>query len=135
MKKKLLLSVCFLIVTGLCSSLSAEPLSPAPQTSTYASYNSCLRQYNMPFEKLYYLSLASVNSNKFEILEMQSRNGYILFQANDKEFLLSVMKRDNKTSFVKITPADNNYAFSVLIPQRIFSYIDLNLMLPVQEVK
>lgn len=66
---------------------------------------------------------------------MQSRNGYILFQANDKEFLLSVMKRDNKTSFVKITPADNNYAFSVLIPQRIFSYIDLNLMLPVQEVK
>lgn len=125
------------ILFSFNSAAIAEP-SPAqtqPQPATYATYQSCIRQYQLPSEKLYYLSLAAVNSSKFEILEMQSRSGYILFEANEKEFLLSIMKKDNKTSFVKITPADNNYSFSVTLPQRIFSYIDMNFNAQVLEVK
>lgn len=45
------------------------------------------------------------------------------------------MKKDNKTSFIKLTPADNDYYFSSAIPQKIFSAIDLTLGIPVQEVK
>ena len=126
----------FLTIIALISAQSAQCAQPNPaQTQAYASYQSCVRQYQLPFEKLFYLALCAVNSNKFEILEMQSRNGYILFEYNDKEFLLSIMKKDSKTSFIKLTPADNDYYFSSSVPQRIFSTIDVTLGTPVQEIK
>lgn len=112
-----------------------SPAQTPPQAQTYATYQSCLRQYQMPSEKLYCLALGAINFNKYEILEMQSRNGYILFEYNSKEFLVSIMTKDNKTSFIKITPADNNYAFPVAIPQKIFSQIDINFNTTVQEIR
>ncbi len=124
-----------IIAIILVMQLPVFSATQTPQPQAFATYQSCLRKYQIPFEKLYYLALASVNANKYEILEMQSRSGYILFEANEKEFLLSVMKKDNKNSLIKITPADNSYAFSVVIPQRIFSYIDLNFNMPLQEIK
>ncbi len=131
--KKICLFLTFLMIVSAQSAKCAQTSTAQPQT--YASYQSCLRQYQLPFEKLYYLALSAVNSNKFEILEMQSRSGYILFEYNNKEFLLSIMKKDNKTSFIKLTPADNDYYFSSSIPQRIFSTIDMTIGLPVQEIK
>lgn len=134
MKKNLLFFS--ILITSLISCMPAACAQTNPaQTQAYASYQSCVRQYQLPFEKLFYLALSAINSNKFEILEMQSRNGYILFESNNKEFLLSIMKKDNKTSFIKLTPADNDYYFSSSIPQRIFSTIDLTLNNPVQEIK
>lgn len=136
MNKRLffIISVMAIPFLGLAVNADPMPVSPA-QTPTYATYQSCIRQYQLPYEKVYYLALGAVNSAKFNILEMQSRSGYILFEADKKEFLLSVMKKDNKTTFVKITPADNNYAFSPTIPQRVFSQIDLAFTTPIQEIK
>ncbi len=148
----LILAAFILLLTSQCSAF-AEPVPVAavpaqPQTSQgtqpqpavpvvqYATYQNCLRQYSMPFDKLYYLALASVNTNKFDILEMQSRNGYILFETGGKEFLLSVMDRkDKKSSFIKLTPADNSYMFPITVPQKIFGYIDANLSTAIQETK
>ena len=142
LKKMFILTAILLVSLVLHSPVFAEdtPIvipQPVPQSVIYASYQTCIRQYQLPFDKLYYLALASVNYNKFEVLEMQSRNGYILFETGDKEFLLSVMMNDKnkKVTFIKLTPADNSYAFPITIPQKIFSYIDSNLNTPVQEIK
>ena len=42
---------------------------------------------------------------------MQSKTGYILFNAVNKEFLASIVNVDNKNTMLKITPANNNYYF------------------------
>lgn len=104
-------------------------------SSAYTNYRDCIRLYKLPFEKLYYLALSSVNENKYEIIEMQSRNGYILFKADGREFLLTVMKKDKNFTFLKLTPADNNYYFSSFIPQKVFRQVDVNFNTEIKELK
>ena len=104
-------------------------------TSAYTNYRDCIRLYKLPFEKLFLLALSSVNENKYEIVEMQSRNGYILFSAEGREFLLTVMKKDKNFTFLRLTPADNNYYFSSFIPQKIFRQVDVNFNAEVKELK
>lgn len=114
---------------------AAYPQVAAPAATTYTSYKDCIRLYKLPPEKLFYLALSSVNANKFEILEMQSRSGYILFQFQGKELLLDVLQKDKYFTYLKLTPADNNYYFSPTIPQKLFNYIDLNFNAEVKELK
>lgn len=140
MLKKALL--CCLILSGLffipsieTKFVFAETENSQTTQATYTNYKDCIRLYKLPFEKLYFLALSSVNANKYEILEMQSRNGYIIFEANAKEFLLTVMKKDKNFSFLRITPCDNNYYFSPRIPENIFRYVDLNFNTEVKEIK
>ncbi len=142
---KKLLAVCFsFLLTGFYAVSQAEtpdqmdatyPQTAAPASTNYTSYKNCIRLYKLPQEKLFYLALSSVNANKFEILEMQSRSGYILFLAQGKEFLLDVLQKDKSFSYLKLSPADNNYYFSPTIPQKIFNYIDLNFNAEVKELK
>lgn len=89
-------------------------------------FSKCTKEYNFPAEKLFYLALASVNANKFEVLEVQSKMGYILFSGANKEFLLSISKVSNNSSMLKITPADNVYHFPYGVIYNINRYIDLN---------
>ena len=121
------------MIVSAQSAKCAQTSTAQPQT--YASYQSCLRQYQLPFEKLYYLALSAVNSNKFEILEMQSRSGYILFESRGQEFLISVIKKDAKHTFVKIAPANNVYKFSKTIPEKLYNYIEENKMKEAEDLK
>ena len=109
--------------------------SYAQSTSSYTNYRDCIKLYKLPFSKLFFLALSSAEANKYEILEMQSRNGYIIFKADNREFLLSVMKKDKNYTFLKLTPCDNNYYFSSLIPQKIFNYINSHFNEEVKELK
>lgn len=107
----------------------------AQTAASYTNYRDCIRLYKLPYGKLYALALSSINSNKYEILEMQFRNGYVIFEAEGREFLLTAMKKDKSFTFLKVTPCDNNYYFSPAIPQKIFRYIDLNFNADLKELK
>ena len=94
-------------------------------------YNICTRNYILTPEKLFFMALASINANRFTIDEMQSKTGYILFTAVNRQYLASVVKVDSNKSMLKITPTNNNYFFAPGIVLNVFRYIDLNGATPV----
>lgn len=98
-------------------------------------FEHCTRIYPMTSEKLFYMTIASINANRFETVEMQSKMGYILFNAVNKEFLASIVNVDNGKSMLKITPTNNNYYFAPGIVSNIYKYIDMYGATPVTEVK
>ena len=77
------------------------------------------------------MALASINANRFTIDEMQSKTGYILFTAVNKQYLASVVNVDANKSILRITPTNNNYFFAPGIVLNVFRYIDLNGATPV----
>lgn len=89
-------------------------------------FSKCCASFEMSAEKLFYLAISAVNANNFEIEEIQSKMGYILFRAVNKSFLISISKENDTHSMIKITPADNIYFFPYGVVYNIFYYIDLN---------
>lgn len=116
--------------TAQCEEMSSAQLT-SPQT---VAYDNCTKTYYISAEKLFYLTLASISANRFEIKEMQSKTGYILFKAANKEFLASVVYFGLNKSMLKITPTNNNYYFAPGIVYNIFKYIDLNYEKPIEEI-
>ena len=100
-------------------------------TPTNVDFKICTRNYIMPEEKLFYMAIASAGANNFEVNEIQSKTGYILFTAAGKQYLASVSKVDSKNSMLKITPVNNNYFFAPGIVLNFFRYIDLNGATPI----
>lgn len=133
------LFICLCLIPGMSlNAFAAEDeleASYAQTAAQYTNYRDCIKLYKLPFEKLFYLALSSVEGSKFELLEIQSRNGYLIFKADDKEFLISVFKKDKNSTFIKITPCDNSYYFSPQIPQKIFNYIVAHYNNEVKEIK
>lgn len=140
--ERILKNIKYLLLFGCISILPAsvngeEIYSPQPQifepsistlvTPQNMAFDDCTKEYNMNQEKLYYLTIAAINENRFEIEELQSKTGYILFKAVNKEFLATVVKLGINKSMLKITPTNNNYYFAPGIVLNIFKYIDLNL--------
>ncbi len=116
--------------------LRAEELSNAVLvTPQNVDYKICTRTYVMPAEKMFYMAIASAKANKFEVNEIQSKTGYILFTAAGKQYLASVMKVDSAHTQLKITPVNNNYFFAPGIVLNFFRYIDLNGATPLVTLK
>lgn len=113
---------------------ATTPTVVSPTVPQVISFEQCTKKYEIPVEQLYFLTLASINANKFIINEIQSKNGYILFSAANRQFLASVNRVDPKSSILKIVPADNNYYFPVGILTNMFKYIDLNLTTKIEEL-
>ena len=89
-------------------------------------FEQCTKIFNIDAENLFYLTIAGINANRFQIDEIQSKTGYILFNAVNKEFLASVVKLDSKNSLLRVTPANNVYYFQPGIVLNLFKYIELN---------
>lgn len=124
--------VLFLMLLGYALPVFAEE-TPAQQlaelelvTPQNIDFAKCVKTFNFPVEKLFYMSILAVNANHFEIEELQSKMGYILFRAVNKNFLMSVVKVDADHSMLKITPADNIYFFPYGVVHNIYKYIELN---------
>ncbi len=126
-----------LVMFGLMLLLAAVPAfaeeNPAAQlaeielvTPQNIDFSKCVQTFNFPVEKLFYMSILAINANNFQIEELQSKTGYILFRAVNKNFLMSVVKIDADHSMLKITPADNVYFFPYGIVHNIYKYIELN---------
>lgn len=129
----ILLAVCSFGIFANAAAAEELPLSVliTPQT---VAFENCTKQYNLPPEKLYYLTLGSINANRFEVIELQSKTGYILFKAVGKDFLASIVKLGTQKSMLKITPTNGNYYFAPGIVTNMFKYIDLNAAAPLTQV-
>lgn len=114
----------------------AKPPSPVPSPVQPQSvdFGNCFRYFRMDSQKLFYLTLASVNANRFRIDEIQSKSGYVLFSVAQKQFLASIITIDSKNSMLKITPCNNIYYFPAGIVQNMFKYIELNFNTPVEKL-
>lgn len=100
-------------------------------TPQNVNFNICTRTYTLTPEKLFYMAIASANANRFTVEEIQSKTGYILFNAVNKQYLASVVKVDDTHSMLKITPTNNNYFFPPGVVLNFFRYIDLYGATPV----
>ncbi len=125
--KKILIFSAVLILSVLPSYSEEGAVSLSTLvTPQNVSFETCTKTFAMNSERLFYLTIASINANRFEIKEIQSKTGYILFSAVGKEFLASVITIDKYRSMLKITPANNNYFFAPGIVLNIYKYIDVN---------
>ena len=113
----------------------AEELSMQQLTTPVnMEFSDCTKSYNLPAETLYYLTVDSITANRFEIKELQSKMGYVLFKAANKEFLATVAYYGQNKSILKITPANGQYYFAPGIVLNVFKFIDLNLNEQIKEI-
>lgn len=129
MKKKLLGFFILIVLLGNCFNLSnAEGSSLSnfvtPQT---VSSDICSKLYSTSTEKLFYLTISAINANNFRVDEIQSKTGYILFTAVNRQFLATIVKFNSSKAMIKITPVNNIYYFQPGIVLNMFKYIDLNV--------
>ena len=103
--------------------ISQEQKPPVVTTN----FENCVKTYNTSVDNLFYLTLAAINANNYKVDEIQSRTGLISFVSGSKTLLVSITQIDTKSSMIRITPADNSYAFSPAIPERIFNYLNNNI--------
>jgi hypothetical protein len=79
------------------------------------------------YEKLFFLTLASTNEYDYNIDEIQTKGGYIVFNtSSNQKFLATIVYVSSTKSMLKITPYNNSYSFSKEIPQKVFNYIETN---------
>jgi len=95
-------------------------------TSQNVKYQDCNKIFNIDNITLFHLTISAINANRFNIEEIQSKSGYILFTAVNKQFLATVSNVNTNQGMLKITPADGNYYFQPGIISNIFKFIDMN---------
>lgn len=91
------------------------------------------RNFNIGVNELYLKSYSAISANKYEILEIQSDNGYILFNVSGRKFLLKVSP-DESGSILKITPLDGDTSKGFLIEENIFKTIENEITTQVPKV-
>lgn len=148
MKKTLLFALilcCFVrgSAKGASAPIQTKQAVPAAVTAAQTSspvqaqpvdFKACYKFFKMDSQRLFYLTLASINANRFSIDEIQSKSGYVLFAVGKRHFLANVISIDSKNSMLKITPCNNIYYFPVGIVQNMFKYIELNTNTPVEKL-
>ena len=122
----LILAIIMLFITNAANAEDVVDLS-ALTTSQNVKYQDCIKVFNTDNVHLLYLTIASINANRFRVDEIQSRSGYVLFTAVGKQFLASVSNVNTNQGMLKITPTDDNYFFQPGVVLNIFKYIELNL--------
>jgi len=133
---KFLFGIILLSLTLMgTNTFAEEPTNQQLTTPRDVRFAECTKTYNMPVDKLYFLTIDSISANRFEIKELQSKMGYILFKAAGKEFLATSAYYGPNKSILKITPANNNYYFAPGIISNIFKYIDLNLDAEIKSIQ
>lgn len=137
--KKILFIFLFSICLSPCAFAEAgapiQKVSVNPQILPQAiDFNLCNKTFKIETQKLFYLTLASVNANKFKIEEIKSKSGYILFSVAQNQYLATVIKIDAKNSMLKITPCNNVYYFPSGIVYNVFKYIEIHSNTPIQRL-
>lgn len=128
------LSVSKTEVPTMKTTLPMVTPAPAPVQPQPVDFANCNKFFKFDSQKLFYLTLAAVNANRFSINEIQSKSGYVLFSVGQKQFLAKVIHIDAKNSMLKITPTNNTYFFPIGIVQNMFKYIELNANTTVEKL-
>ena len=117
--KKILLIICLLFSSTLASIL-----------------DECYKIYPADADNLFMASLNVLsNNNKFEISEIQSKNGYILFATGSKYYLLTVTRRYKNQAEVKVLPQNSDYSQGSSVAQAIFDLLNDEIKKPMEPVK
>lgn len=125
---KLLFIFVIFVFGGLNGVFAQESLNLSTLiTAQNIKFENCTKVFNTDNISLLYLTISSVNANRFTIDEIQSKSGYILFTAVGKQFLASISNVNTNQALLRITPVDNNYFFQPGIILNIFKYIEMNL--------
>lgn len=103
-------------------------------TAQNVSYETCTKVFNTNNTSLLYLTIAAINANRFTIDEIQSKSGYVLFTAVNKQFLAMISNVNTNQAMLRITPADENYYFQPGIVLNIFKYVEMNLSTPIESI-
>ena len=128
MKKLFIITALLIAPLVSANEIPAQTTTANPLTVTQnIMFENCAKIFGINQEKLFYLTLASISANRFNIDEIQSANGYIIFSANRNKYLATISKIDKTNAILKITPCNNVYNFPPGIITNTFKYIDLNL--------
>lgn len=92
-----------------------------------ASYlDESIRNFGVSADNMYLTTLSILNSLNYEILEIQSKSGYILFRTGAKDYLVTVTALSPVTSSVKILPANSIFSNGTVVQKTIFDELELN---------
>ncbi|MBP3924293.1 hypothetical protein J6E39_03530 [bacterium] len=130
--KKIFLFITFLVLMLTLTPSHAAEVNTVSTMSNFVTPQSvsqeiCSRLYSTSTEKLFYLTISAINANNFQIDEIQSKTGYVLFTAVNRQFLASILKFSSSKAMLRITPVSNVYYFQPGIVLNMFKYIDLNV--------
>lgn len=93
--------------------------------------------YSKDADSLFMNALSAIDAdNKFEVVEIQSKNGYILFLHGSKYYLLTLTKRYQNQTEIKILPQNSDFSQGSEVAKSVFSLIDNQIKTqPVELVK
>ena len=125
----------FVIALVLCVCVTVRVMADMPQQPananfytnpqpTYVDYSSCIKDYQMTAEELFYRTLSAISSSNYKIIEIQSKSSRVLFSVFGREFWASVTKQNSAASTLRILPSDNSFYFQKTLIDRIFNEID-----------
>ena len=103
------------------------PVYSEPVNTTHTvkpELTNCIKTFPIAFDKLYFLTLAGLNEHNYQIKEIQTKGGYIIFETGYRKYLASIVYVSSSKSMLKITPYSGNYDFPVEVPQNVFKYIE-----------
>lgn len=96
----------------------------------------CYKIYPKDADSLFMSSISAVGgNNSYAISEIQSKNGYILFSHGSKYYLLTLTKRYQNQTEVKVLPQNSDFSEGCSVAQNIFNLIDLKLKTPMELAK
>jgi len=129
MKKNMLISM--LTLCAFCSPIcfntvhnNALSMSGTAEAATYLDDSS--KNFGISADNMYLTSLSVLNSLDYEIIEMQSKSGYILFRTGAKDYIMTVTAITPVTSNIKILPANSVYSTGTTVQKTIFNELELN---------
>ncbi len=104
-------------------------------TSAYASnIDDCYKIYPQEPDILFMSAISALSSsNKFNLSEIQSKNGYILFAQGQKFYLLTLTKKYKNQTEIKILPQNSDYTNAIDVAKSVFASIDNKLKYPKME--
>ena len=104
----------------------------------FANYfDESIKLYPKDADTLYMEALSALSSSSdFKISELQSKQGYILFLYGSKFYLLTVTKRYQNQSEVKVLPQNSDFSQGSEIAKAVFNLIDNQIKTnPLKKVK
>ena len=114
--KKIILSAVLLIALNM--------INTEVSAATYLDDSS--KNFGVSADNMYLTSLSVLNSLNYEIIEIQSKSGYILFRTGAKDYIMTVTALSPVTSNIKILPANSVYSTGTAVQKTIFEQLELN---------
>ena len=107
--KKIILSALLLIALNM--------INTEVSAATYLDDSS--KNFGVSADNMYLTSLSVLNSLNYEIIEIQSKSGYILFRTGAKDYIMTVTALSPVTSNIKILPANSVYSTGTAVQKTI----------------